>query len=101
MRRIDVIGISLGIFAAGGVAYLLLQSAGLDSINAGIWSQVFLVGGLIGWLLTYLFRAITKNMTYSQQLKDYEAAVLQKRLEALSPSELAKIQTEIEEERNC
>jgi hypothetical protein len=100
MRRIDVIGISLGIFAAGGVAYLLLQFAGLDSINAGIWSQVFLVGGLIGWLLTYLFRALTKNMTYSQQLKDYEAAVLQKRLEELTPEELAKIQVEIEQECN-
>ena len=100
MRRIDVIGISLGIFAAGGVAYLLLQFAGLDSINAGIWSQVFLVGGLIGWLLTYLFRALTQNMTYSQQLKDYEAAVLQKRLEELTPEELAKIQAEIEQERN-
>ena len=100
MRRIDVIAISLGIFAAGGVAYLLLQFAGLDSINAGIWSQVFLVGGLIGWLLTYLFRALTQNMTYSQQLKDYEAAVLQKRLEELTPEELAKIQAEIEQERN-
>ncbi|MDF0552236.1 DUF3007 family protein [Kamptonema sp. UHCC 0994] len=100
MRRIDVIGISLGIFAAGGVAYLLLQFAGLDSINAGIWSQVFLVGGLIGWLLTYLFRALTQNMTYSKQLKDYESAVLQKRLEELTPEELAKIQAEIEQERN-
>ncbi|CBN58094.1 MULTISPECIES: DUF3007 family protein [Kamptonema] len=100
MRRIDVIAISLGIFAAGGVAYLLLQFAGLDSLNAGIWSQVFLVGGLIGWLLTYLFRALTQNMTYSQQLKDYEEAVLQKRLEELTPEELAKIQAEIEQERN-
>ena len=100
MRRIDVIAISLGIFAAGGVAYLLLQFAGLDSINAGIWSQVFLVGGLIGWLLTYLFRALTQNMTYSQQIKDYEEAVLQKRLEELTPEELAKIQAEIEQERN-
>lgn len=99
MRRIDVIAISLGIFAAGGVAYLLLQFAGLDSINAGIWSQVFLVGGLIGWLLTYLFRALTQNMTYSQQLKDYEEAVLQKRLEELTPEELAKIQAEIEQEK--
>ena len=99
MRRIDVILISLGIFAAGGVAYLLLQFVGLDSINAGIWSQVFLVTGLIGWLLTYLFRALTKNMTYSQQLKDYEAAVLQKRLEELTPEELAKIQAEIEQEK--
>jgi hypothetical protein len=100
MRRIDVIGISIGVFAAGGIIYLLLQVAGLDSMNAGIWSQVFLVGGLIGWLLTYLFRAVTQNMTYSQQLKDYENAVLQKRLEELSPEELAKIQAEIEREKS-
>ena len=100
MRRIDVIGISIGVFAAGGIIYLLLQVVGLDSMNAGIWSQVFLVGGLIGWLLTYLFRAVTQNMTYSQQLKDYEEAVLQKRLEELTPEELAKIQAEIEQEKS-
>jgi DNA-directed RNA polymerase specialized sigma24 family protein len=39
-------------------------------------------------------------MTLNQQLKDYEEAVLQKRLEELSPEELAKIQAEIEEEGN-
>jgi Protein of unknown function (DUF3007) len=100
MRRIDVIGISIGVFAAGGIIYLLLQVVGLDSMSAGIWSQVFLVSGLIGWVLTYLFRAVTQNMTYSQQLKDYENAVLQKRLEELTPEELAKIQAEIEQEKS-
>jgi Protein of unknown function (DUF3007) len=100
MRRIDVIGISIGVFVAGGLAYLLLQVAGLDSMNAGIWSQLFLVAGLIGWLVTYLFRAVTQNMTYSQQLKNYEDAVLQKRLDELTPEELAKIQAEIEQEKN-
>jgi hypothetical protein len=100
MRRIDVIGITLGVFVAGGLAYLLLQVAGLDSMNAGIWSQLFLIAGLIGWLVTYLFRAVTQNMTYSQQLKDYEDAVLQKRLDELTPEELAKIQAEIEQEKN-
>ncbi|MCL1472454.1 DUF3007 family protein [Argonema antarcticum] len=100
MRRIDVIGIGLGVFAAGGLAYLVLQVAGLDSLQAGIWSQVLLIGGLIGWLLTYLFRAGTKQMTYNQQLKDYEEAVLQKRLEELTPEELAKMQTEIEQKKS-
>ena len=100
MRRIDVIGIGLGVFAAGGLAYLVLQVAGLDSLQAGIWSQVFLIGGLIGWLLTYLSRAGTKQMTYNQQLKDYEEAVLQKRLEELTPEELAKMQTEIEQKKS-
>jgi Protein of unknown function (DUF3007) len=100
MRRIDVIGITFGVFVAGGLAYLLLQFAGLDSINAGIWSQLFLVAGLIGWLATYLFRAVTQGMTYSQQLKDYKEAVLQKQLDELTPEELAKIQAEIEQEKN-
>ncbi len=98
MRRIDVIGIGIGVFAAGAIAYFLLQLAGLDSPQAGIWTQAILVGGLIGWLLTYLFRVFTQNMTLNQQLKDYEDAVLQKRLEELTPEELAKLQAEIEEE---
>ncbi|HAA32567.1 MAG TPA: DUF3007 domain-containing protein [Cyanobacteria bacterium UBA8553] len=99
MRRIDAIGIAIGVFAAGGIFYIVLQIAGLDSQKAGIWSQVLLVGGLIGWLLTYLFRVGTKNMAYNQQLKDYEDAVLQKRLEAMTPEELAQLQAEIEQEK--
>jgi hypothetical protein len=39
-------------------------------------------------------------MTYNQQLKDYEDAVLQKRLEAMTPEELAKLQAEIEQEKS-
>lgn len=99
MRRVDVIGIGIGIFAAGGFLYLILQAVGLDSINAGIWSQTVLVGGLVGWLITYLVRALTQKMTYNQQLKDYEDAVLQKRLEELTPEELENLQAEVEQEK--
>lgn len=98
MRRIDALGITLGFFAAGGIIYLILQTVGLDSQSAGIWSQAVLVVGLMGWLLTYLFRVGTKNMTYNQQLKDYEDAVLEKRLEEMTPEELAQLQAEIEQE---
>ncbi|GAC1460360.1 MAG: DUF3007 family protein [Chamaesiphon sp.] len=98
MRRIDVIGIGIGVFAVGGLAYLLLQVAGLNNLQAGVWSQLVLVGGLVGWLLTYLFRVGTKQMTYNQQMKDYEEAVLQKRLEEMTPEELAQLQAEIEQE---
>jgi Protein of unknown function (DUF3007) len=99
MRRIDAIGIGIGLFAAGGLAYLVLQAVGLDNLEAGIWSQLLLVGGLIGWLLTYLFRAVTQGMTYNQQLKDYQEAVLQKRLEEMTPEELAKLEAEVEQEK--
>lgn len=100
MRRIDAIGIAFGVFAAGGIIYIVLQIAGLDSQKAGIWSQAVLVGGLIGWLLTYLFRVGTKNMAYNQQLKDYKEAVLQKRLEEMTPEELAQLQAEVEQEKH-
>ncbi|MEA5510340.1 DUF3007 family protein [Crocosphaera sp. UHCC 0190] len=99
MRRIDVIAISLGIFVAGGVIYLFFQAVGLDNLSAGIWSQALLVAGVLGWTLTYLFRVMTKNMTYNQQLKDYEDAVLQKRLDEMTPEELEKLQKEIEQEQ--
>lgn len=99
MRRIDVFGIGIAIFVAGGLVYLLLQLSGLDSVDAGIWSQAVLVAGLVGWLLTYLVRAVTQNMTYNQQVKDYKEAVLQKRLEELTLEELAQIQAEIEQEQ--
>jgi len=98
MRRIDAIGISIGIFVGGGLIYLVLQVVGINSINAGIWTQAILVGGLVVWLMTYLFRVTNSDMTYNQQLKDYEEAVLQKRLEEMTPEELAKLQAEIEQE---
>lgn len=99
MRRIDALGISLGVFVAAGLVYAALQIFGIDGIDAGIWTQALLVIGLVGWSLTYLFRVGTKNMTYNQQLKDYEEAVMQKRLEEMSPEELAQLQQEIEQNK--
>ncbi|MBD2302141.1 DUF3007 family protein [Nostoc sp. FACHB-87] len=100
MRRIDALGIGLGIFIAGGLAYVGLQLVGLDAQQAGIWSQaVLVVIGLVGWVSTYVYRAVNKNMTYHQQREDYEQAFFQKRLEELTPEELAKLQAEVEQEK--
>jgi hypothetical protein len=101
MRRIDVIAILIGVFAAGGVLYLFFKAFGVDSLDAGIWSQALLVAGLVSWTLTYLFRVVTKNMTYNQQLKDYEDAVLQKRLDEMSPEEVEKLLAEVEREKQA
>ncbi len=75
-----------------------MLALGLEPLNAGLWSQVVLVGLVIGWLGTYLFRAATQQMTYNQQLQDYEQAVLQKRLAELTPEQLAALQAELESE---
>ncbi|MBL1175134.1 DUF3007 family protein [Pantanalinema sp. GBBB05] len=99
MRRIDALWIGFGVFIAGGLVYGSLQATGVDSATAGIWSQAVLVGGLVLWLLTYVLRAVTGRMTYHQQRRDYEEAVLQKRLESLTPEELAQLQAEIEQEQ--
>jgi ribose 1,5-bisphosphokinase PhnN len=37
-------------------------------------------------------------MTYHQQVQDYETAVLQKRLEMMSPEELEQLQARLERE---
>lgn len=100
MRRIDVLGIGIGFFAAGGVLYVILRIAGLNSLDAGLWAQAGLVLGIVLWLLSYLLRVVTKNMTYNQQLQDYEDAVLQKRLDEMSPEELAQLQAKLDQEQS-
>ena len=97
MRRIDAIGISVGVFVVGGLAYIVLKIAGLEGMEAGIWSQLLLVGGLIGWVVTYVLRVTGQKMTYHQQRQAYEEAFIQKKLEELTTEELEKLQAEIEQ----
>ncbi|MEM6839937.1 MAG: DUF3007 family protein [Cyanobacteria bacterium P01_C01_bin.120] len=95
MRRIDVIGIGAGIFLLGGGLYLGFRLTGFDDLSAGVWSQLIFAAGLLGWVTTYLFRVVTSNMTYGQQLRNYENAVLQKRLDEMTPEQLAQLEAEI------
>lgn len=99
MRRIDAIVIVLGVFLSGGLGYVIFQQFGFDSQSAGIWTQLVLVVGLIGWLVTYLGRAVGNKMTYHEQRQQYEEAYFEKRLNELTPEELEKIQAEIEQEK--
>ena len=99
MRRIDVLAIGLAVFLLGGLGYIILQAVGLDNIKAGIGSQVLLILVILGWSATYLFRVSNKNMTYDQQRSEYEEAVLQQRLDEMTPEELAKLQAEIAAEK--
>ncbi|MCM1985233.1 DUF3007 family protein [Lyngbya confervoides] len=94
MRRIDIVLLGLGIFLGGGLIFLGLRLAGLSDLDAGRWSQLIFVLGLLGWVSTYLIRVNGKKMTYHQQLQDYEDAVLEKRLAELTPEELEALQAE-------
>jgi hypothetical protein len=97
MRRIDVIAIGLGMALAGAGLFVGFRLFGLDGISAGIWSQAVMVGGIVAWLLSYLWRVVTHNMTLNQQIDDYETAVLQKRLDELSPEQLAALQERLDQ----
>ena len=99
MRRIDVLGIGLGFFISGGLVYALLLTFGVDSQKAGIWTQVVLVGGVIIWLLSYVLRVLTHDMTYHQQIKDYEEQMIENRWASMSPEEQEKLQSEIAAEK--
>jgi hypothetical protein len=98
MRRIDIIAIGIGIFLAGGGLFVGFRLFGLDGISAGIWSQAIMVGGVVAWLSSYLFRVVTRNMTLNQQMDDYESAVLQRRLDELSPEQLAALQAKLDQD---
>lgn len=53
---------------------------------------------LLGYTSTYLFRVGRKEMTYITQLKEYEEAVMLKRLEEMPSAEVEKLMEEIGED---
>jgi len=98
--RKDVIGICVGVLAAGFGTKYALEAFGMDSIQAGNVVQIIFVAVLmLAWTFTYVFRVGNKEMTYVQQLKDYEDAVMKKRLDEMPETELEAMLAEIEEEK--
>jgi len=70
---------------------------GMDDIDAGRYIGVgFTVVICLAWASTYIFRVATKDMTYAKQLKDYENAVIAKRLEELDDDEIQALVEDIE-----
>ncbi|XP_068471453.1 uncharacterized protein [Phaseolus vulgaris] len=98
--RKDVLIIGLGITLLGIGLKTGLEFAGIDSLQAGNVVQLVLVLGLtVGWIFTYVFRVSNKEMTYAQQLRDYERKVMEKRLDSLTEAELQALLEEVEEEK--
>ena len=78
-------------------AYNYLVSTGLEDTKAGGYvGAIFVLLSNLLWASTYVFRVATKDMTYAKQLRDYENAVLQKRLEELADDEIEALMQEIE-----
>lgn len=76
-----------------------LQAGGVEDLKAGQLTTGFVsVFALLAWISTYVFRVGTKQMTYAQQLRDYEDQVIQKRYEELTDEELAALNDELKDE---
>ncbi|GLT73482.1 hypothetical protein SLA2020_453390, partial [Shorea laevis] len=76
--RKDVLLIGVGVTVLGVGLKSGLEFAGVDPLQAGNVVQLVLVLGLtVGWISTYIFRVSNKEMTYAQQLRDYENKVMQ------------------------
>ncbi|XP_027167817.1 uncharacterized protein LOC113767813 [Coffea eugenioides] len=99
--RKDVLLIGLGVTLFGIGLKSGLEFFGVDPLQAGNVVQLVLVLGLtVGWISTYIFRVSNKEMTYAQQLRDYESKVMEKRLESLTEAELQALLEQVEEEKS-
>mmetsp|Transcript_22648 Transcript_22648/g.31620 ORF Transcript_22648/g.31620 Transcript_22648/m.31620 type:complete len:183 (+) Transcript_22648:176-724(+) len=79
------------------VYQVVINVFGFDPIDAGKWIGVgFTFFTTVLWVSTYIFRVATKDMTYAKQLKDYENAVIAKRLEELDEDEIQALVEDIE-----
>jgi hypothetical protein len=78
-------------------AYAYFVSTGLEETTVGAYvGALFVLLTMVAWASTYIFRVATKDMTYAKQLRDYENAVLEKRLSELADDEIDALMREIE-----
>jgi hypothetical protein len=93
--------LSLILFIIPIIIYQVVTGVfGVDEIEAGRDIGVgFSVITMLLWGSTYIFRVATKDMTYAKQLKDYEDAVIAKRLEELDEDEVQALVEDIERDQ--
>lgn len=90
---VDVL--DLGVVVAGNVILVLYVGLGIVAwTGRNVPPYRSIPGSLrvptFAFARSYVFRVANKDMTYAQQLKDYENAVIQKRFEELSTEEVRK-----------
>lgn len=77
--------------------YQYFISTGIEATTVGAYvGAIFVLLSNLLWASSYVFRVANKDMTYAKQLRDYENAVLQKRLEELADDEINALMEEIE-----
>jgi len=81
-------------------AYQILLSTGMEETRVGPYvGAIFVLVSNLLWGSTYIFRVANKDMTYAKQLRNYEEAVMAKRLEEIPEADLEAIMAEIEQEK--
>ena len=79
--------------------YYYFVGQGMEPTKVGSYvGALFVLLSNVLWASTYVFRVANKDMTYAKQLRDYENAVLEKRLEELDDDEIDALLEEIEGE---
>ena len=103
MTRAKVFQLGLLVLGLGGIGYFAFRLSGLESFSAGIASEAVLVLLVVGWIISYLVRVVTGNMTFVEQRKRYRKAYeeltnseLTKTLEAMSEDERIALLAAIE-----
>ncbi|MFM7634856.1 MAG: DUF3007 family protein [Cyanobacteriota bacterium] len=98
MTRGQAILLGLGVLGLGAAGYGIVQATGYGGFTAGIAASALLTLVVIVWTGSYLFRAVTGNMTYMKQRRTYRAAYdahtaeqLQAKFDALSPEEQERL----------
>eukprot|EP00741_Cyanophora_paradoxa_P021628 tig00000241_g20876.t1 len=98
--RTGVVVLSCSILVAGFGLYYILQAAGLDEIQAGIWTQVAVsVFVVFGWTASYLTKWAGGDLIYFRQRREYEEEVIRKRYEQLTDEQWTKLVAEDEERK--
>jgi len=79
--------------------YYYFVGNGVEETRVGAYiGAAFVLISMLAWASSYIFRVANKDMTYAKQLRDYENAVLQKRLEELADDEIEALMEEIDKE---
>jgi hypothetical protein len=94
--------VGLAILGLGAGVYGFTRASGLDGFSPGILTSAVLMVVVIAWTATYLLRAVSGNMTYMHQRRDYRKAYdaftteeLERQFNALPPDEQERLLREI------